>query len=43
MSSSQLTEELKKHFGFSTFKGLQEDVITHILKRENAFYYANRW
>ena len=37
MSSSQLTEELKKHFGFSTFKGLQEDVITHILKRENAF------
>ena len=37
MSSSQLLEELKKHFGFSTFKGLQEDVITHILKRENAF------
>ena len=37
MSSSQLTEELKKHFGFSTFKGLQEDVITHILKRENTF------
>ena len=37
MSSTQLTEELKKHFGFSTFKGLQEDVITHILKRENAF------
>jgi len=37
MSSSQLTEELKKHFGFSTFKGLQEDVITHILKRGNAF------
>ena len=37
MYSSQLTEELKKHFGFSTFKGLQEDVITHILKRENAF------
>ena len=36
MSSSQLTEELKKHFGFSIFKGLQEDVI-HILKRENAF------
>ena len=33
----QLTEELKKHFGFSTFKGLQEEVITHILSRKNAF------
>ena len=33
----QLTEELKKHFGFSTFKGLQEEVITHILSRKNTF------
>ena len=37
MSSLQLTKELKKHFGFSSFKGLQEDVITHILKGENTF------
>ena len=37
MSSTRLTEELKKHFGFSTFKGLQEDVINHILERKNAF------
>ena len=37
MSSTRLTEELKKHFGFSYFKGLQEDVITHILERKNAF------
>ena len=37
MSSLQLTKELKKHFGFSSFKGLQEDVITHILKGENIF------
>ena len=37
MSSTRLTEELKKHFGFSSFKGLQEDVITHILERKNAF------
>lgn len=37
MSSTRLIEELKKHFGFSSFKGLQEDVITHILERKNAF------
>ena len=37
MSSSQLKEELKKHFGFSAFKGLQEDVITHILEGKNTF------
>lgn len=37
MSSTRLTEELKKHFGFSSFKGLQEDVINHILERKNAF------
>ena len=37
MSSTRLTEELKKHFGFSSFKGLQEDVITHVLERKNAF------
>ena len=37
MSSLQLKKELKKHFGFSSFKGLQEDVITHILKGENTF------
>ena len=43
MSSSQLTEELKKHFGFSTFKGLQEDVITHILKGKTLLSLCHRW
>ena len=33
----QLTEELKKHFGFSTFKGLQEEVIKNVLARKNSF------
>ncbi|MEX0273913.1 MAG: ATP-dependent DNA helicase RecQ, partial [Flavobacteriaceae bacterium] len=28
---------LKKHFGFSTFKGLQEEVITHIVQGRNSF------
>ena len=33
----QLTEELKKYFGFSTFKGLQEEVINNVLARKNSF------
>lgn len=37
MSSLQLTEELKKYFGFSSFKGLQEEVIRNVLARKNTF------
>lgn len=33
----QLTEELKKYFGFSHFKGLQEEVIKNVLARKNSF------
>ncbi len=32
-----LHAELKKHFGFSTFKGLQEDVIKSLLANKNTF------
>ena len=32
-----LQEALKKYFGFSQFRGLQEKVIKSILKRENTF------
>ena len=37
MSFPQLTEELKKYFGFSTFKGQQQEIIQHVLERKNAF------
>jgi ATP-dependent DNA helicase RecQ len=37
MNSDDLKKALKKHFGFSTFKGLQESVITHMLNKENSF------
>ncbi len=37
MSSMQLTEELKKIFGFSSFKGLQEEVIQNVLEGKNTF------
>ncbi|MGB1449479.1 MAG: DNA helicase RecQ [Flavobacteriaceae bacterium] len=37
MSSMQLTEELKKIFGFSSFKGLQEEVIQNVIDRKNTF------
>ena len=37
MSSLQLTEELKKLFGFSSFKGLQEEVIKNVLAKKNTF------
>lgn len=39
MSSAEidLHKQLKKHFGFSQFKGLQEQVITSIIKGHNAF------
>ncbi|WP_031426080.1 RecQ family ATP-dependent DNA helicase [Flavimarina sp. Hel_I_48] len=32
-----LHAELKKYFGFSEFKGLQEEVITSIVNKENTF------
>ncbi|MBF0695093.1 MAG: ATP-dependent DNA helicase RecQ [Flavobacterium sp.] len=39
MNSSEIDihKELKKYFGFSQFKGLQEDVIKSILSRKNTF------
>ena len=37
MSSAQLTEELKKKFGFSSFKGQQEEVIQNVLAKKNSF------
>ncbi len=37
MNSDDLKKALKKHFGFSNFKGLQESVITHLLNQENSF------
>ena len=37
MNSEVLKKALKKHFGFSTFKGLQENVISHLLNQENSF------
>ena len=37
MNSEDLKKALKKHFGFSAFKGLQESVISHLLKQENSF------
>jgi ATP-dependent DNA helicase RecQ len=33
----EIHKELKKYFGFSQFKGLQEQVITSILGKENTF------
>ena len=39
MNSTQIDifKELKKHFGFSQFKGLQETVINSLLARNNTF------
>jgi ATP-dependent DNA helicase RecQ len=39
MSSNEIEihKELKKYFGFSQFKGLQEQVITSILDKKNTF------
>jgi len=37
MKDIDLKASLKKYFGFSTFKGLQEDVIKNILGRKNTF------
>lgn len=37
LSELDLHASLKKHFGFSEFKGLQEQVITHIVQGNNTF------
>jgi ATP-dependent DNA helicase RecQ len=37
MNKEDLKFQLKKHFGFANFKGLQEAVISNILKREDTF------
>lgn len=37
MGEIDLYASLKKYFGFTQFKGLQEEVITSILNRENTF------
>ena len=37
MSLTDLEKNLKHYFGFSAFKGLQEQVIQNVLKRENTF------
>lgn len=37
MTSEQLKKELKKYFGFSTFKGLQEQVIQNVLEKKDTF------
>lgn len=34
---TELEKNLNHYFGFSTFKGLQEQVIQNVLKRENTF------
>ena len=37
MKKDELKIQLKKYFGFSHFKGLQESVIRNVLKKENSF------
>jgi ATP-dependent DNA helicase RecQ len=37
LNEIDLHKALKKHFGFSKFKGLQEEVIKSVLKRDNTF------
>ncbi len=37
LNVTDLHAALKKHFGFSEFKGLQQDVITNILQGNNTF------
>ena len=37
ISSEELHSNLKKFFGFSTFKGEQEKIITHLIEGNNAF------
>ena len=37
LNEIDIHKELKKYFGFSQFKGLQEQVIKSILAKENTF------
>ncbi|MEZ4874018.1 MAG: DNA helicase RecQ [Flavobacteriaceae bacterium] len=37
MSEKDLFASLKKYFGFSSFKGLQEDVVKSVLNNDNTF------
>jgi len=37
LSEIDLHQELKKYFGFSQFKGLQEEVIKSIVAKEHTF------
>jgi len=37
VTSERLKKELKKYFGFSTFKGLQEQVIQNVLEKKDTF------
>ncbi len=37
MRNAQLKEALKKHFGFSTFKGDQESIINNVLNKKDTF------
>lgn len=37
VTRTELTEELKKHFGFDTFKGNQEAIITNLLNGNDSF------
>ena len=37
MNKGELKIQLKKYFGFATFKGLQESVILNVLKKEDSF------
>ena len=37
LTKNDLQTALKKYFGFSQFKGLQEGVIEHVLEGENTF------
>ncbi|MEA4937791.1 MAG: DNA helicase RecQ [Paludibacter sp.] len=34
---SELTDQLKQHFGFDTFKGNQEAIIQHVLDKKDTF------
>ena len=36
-TSSELHFQLKKHFGFNSFKGQQEEIITHLMNGGDAF------
>jgi len=37
LTNTDLRASLKKYFGFSNFKGLQEDVVTNIMQGNNTF------